>query len=253
MEKTIRLTENELSKIVKTLLKEDISTLPFETISDNFPDNLDGTDFFSKVIPKIYEKAPDKFVNACASRLSLALNNAGYKPSPVAFRTQFDYTADGQNFKPVTYPKGSSLVTSAVYMRDYLKSQFGKPTILMPNDDAQKVMDAIDGTKGMFVITNVPGWGASGHADIYRGGDGSDCGNNCHFGEGGTLHFWGMKSQIQVNAFKCGWNSDVEGYKLSNWTCYDDPSKGSPAKNAKKCGYGDDVKAYRLSKWKCKN
>ena len=57
MKKFEKLTENDISKIVKTLLKEDLSTLPFETISNNFPDNLDGTDFFSKVIPKIYEKS----------------------------------------------------------------------------------------------------------------------------------------------------------------------------------------------------
>jgi hypothetical protein len=246
MKKFERLSENDISKIVKTLLKEDLSTLPFETISNNFPDNLDGTDFFSKVIPKIYEKSPDRFVNACASRLSLALNNAGYTPSPVAFKTQNDYSVDGKN-----YPKGSSLITSAIVMKDYLTKNFGKP-LIVPNDDSQKVAEAINGVKGMFVITKVPGWGASGHADIYRGGDGSDCGNNCHFGEGGTLYFWGMKSQLQVNAFKCGWNNDVEGYKKSNWTCYDDPLKSSPAKNAKKCGYGDDVKAYRLSGYKCK-
>ena len=58
-------------------------------------------------------------------------------------------------------------------------------------------------------------------------------------------------SRSIINKIKI--NNDVEGYKKSNWTCYDDPLKSSPAKNAKKCGYGDDVKAYRLSGYKCKN
>lgn len=252
--KRFKLNENDITRIVKQVLNEGIS-IPFETISDNFPDNLQGPDFFSTIIPEIYQQAPNEFVNACATRMSFALNNAGYKPTPIAFNTLSDYSgAVGKGGKQLTLKKGSPLITSAVQMKTYLRSTFGKPTFEMSNDDKQKVLDALGDSKGVFVLTNVPGWRASGHAEIYRGN--GECGNLCHFGEGGTLTFWGMKTQAQLNAVKCGWGNDVEGYKNSNWRCYDvemTQGKSYPAKNAKKCGYGDDVKAYRKSGWKCKN
>ena len=249
MKKIIRLTERDLSRIVKRVLNESVN-IPFESISDNFPDFLEGPDFFSKVIPKVYEQDPNGFVNACATRMSFALNNAGYSPSPIAFNTQEEYTSNvGKGGKTVTLKKGSPLVTSAAQMKTYLTTTFGQPTLTMSNQDEQKVIEALGDLKGIFVLTGVPGWRASGHAEIYRGNN--ECGNSCHFGAGGTISFWGMKTQLQLNAKKCGWGNDTEGYEKSNWKCLDDPNAKTPEKNAKKCGWGDDVKGYRKSKWQC--
>lgn len=252
MKKIIRLTENNLSRIVKRVLNESVN-IPFDTISNNFPDTLTGPDFFSKVIPKIYEQNPNAFYNACATRMSVALSNAGYSLSPIAFNTLSDYSGNvGKGGGQITVKKGTPLITSAAQMDKYLKRTFGPPTLTMSNEDGQKVIESLGDKKGIFVLIGVPGWSASGHAEIYRGNN--ECGTSCHFGEGGTLNFWGVKTQVELNAKNCGWGDDVEGYKNSNWRCYDvemTQGKSYPAKNAKKCGWGDDVKGYRKSKWQC--
>ena len=256
MKNIITLNESDITRIVKrvisenqkVLLKESNVPFSFDTLDSGFAD-LDGSTFFSKVIPKIYQEDPPKFVNACASRLSLALNKAGVTDlNPVAFNTLYDYTHNEGKGAGNTYSKGTPLITSALQMKNFLTKKYGNGEDF-ENDGT--ITDKLKGRKGMFVITEVPGWRASGHADIHDGK--GNCGNYCHFGEGGKLRFWELDSQVNINAKKCGWGNDIEGYKLSNWKCNDDPTKPSPAKNAKKCGYGDDVKSYRLNGWKCKN
>ena len=49
----------------------------------------------------------------------------------------------------------------------------------------------LKGKKAIFVLTGVPGWRATGHADIADLSSGQPiCGHSCYFGAGGTIRAW---------------------------------------------------------------
>lgn len=207
MKKVIIITESNLKNLVNNILNESTS-IPFNSILSNFPDSLHGPDFFSKVLPKEYEEDSSKFFNACATRLSFALNNSGIKPNPIAFRTQADYSDSvGPNGKQLTLKKGSPLITSAVDMKKFLETTFGKPTKTIKNDNKENVLKELGNMKGIFAITNVPNWTASGHVDVYRGN--GMCGNKCNFGRGGILYFWGPVFRQHVKPYYDDYKKNV--------------------------------------------
>lgn len=231
MKKTIKLTESDLSNIIRKVLRESetkkqylseeppktgtpvpltvpltvplkkpqnvVTSINFNNLWNNFPKNSKVSEIFPIIFPKEYEKYPESFGNACATRLSLALNKLGIKPTE-QFKTQQVLEYDG-----VSYPKGLPITTMAKDTPEYLKNKFGQPSF--KGENTQENIDKyLRGKNGIFTITNVPGWSASGHADIFFdenvnsllsniSGYNSprfNCGHSCHFGEGGTIQVW---------------------------------------------------------------
>jgi hypothetical protein len=181
-----KLREQDISRIVnkvlnKPLITEGVTGLDFSSLWNNFPKNSSAYEIFPNIIPKVFNSSPDSFQNACATRLSLALNNIGKRPY-AHFITEKDWTYDG-----VLYPKGKPITTAAKNTPPYLTGLFGRPTYTFENTQ-ENIQKYITGKDVVFVITNVPGWSASGHVDIHRK-DGK-CGQACHFDEGGTMQAW---------------------------------------------------------------
>ena len=176
--------------------------------------------------------------------MSLALVKSGYGV-PGQYKTEVEYNG---------VPAKTSFNPSSQAMIGILGKKFGTKK----TDGYQKIPmtgngapEEIIGKKGVYVITT-DAWGesAAGHTDVWNG---SESKGGDHWDVTGTLHFWGAPTQLETNTINCGWGNDSEGYKISNFKCYDDPLvTETPAKNAKKCGYGSDVKSYRESGWKCK-
>ena len=161
-----------------------ITSFKFNNLWQNFPKNSSANQIFPVIFPTPYKQFPDSFSNACATRLSLALNNLGVKP-PLQFKTENPFTWQG-----VTYGKGLPITVRAKDTPTYLKNKFGKPSFVGENT-MDNVNQHLKGKKGIFTITNVPGWTATGHADIFfNDSNGFTCGHGCHFGAGGTLQAW---------------------------------------------------------------
>jgi hypothetical protein len=161
-----------------------ITSISFDDLWNNFPKNSTPYDIFPIIFPNEYQKSPGSFMNACATRLSLALNKVGVKPT-LQFKTQQDLKYDG-----ITYPKGIPITTSAIKTPPYLTSNFGEPSFVGENT-MENINKYLKGQKGIFTITGVPGWRASGHADIFINDNGEfKCGASCNFGSGGTIQAW---------------------------------------------------------------
>jgi LysM repeat protein len=161
-----------------------IKSISYDNLYNNFPKNSSAKDIFPVIFPKEYKERPHEFQNACATRLSLALNKVGVKPDS-KFKTQQPLVYNG-----IKYDKGLPITASAVQTPPYLKRALGPPSFSGANK-----MDVLEknlkGKKGIFVITKVPGWEASGHADIFSAESGNfKCGYSCHFGQGGIIQAW---------------------------------------------------------------
>lgn len=186
-----RINEHDIDRLIDKVLhnptiNESVTKISFDSLWNNFPKDSSAYDIFPGIMPRTYSAAPNEFGNACATRLSLAMNNVGVSPDS-HFRTEKDWTYDG-----VLYPKNKPITASAARTPSYLRRSFGAPTYTFENTD-QNVEKFLSGKDAFFVITNVPGWRASGHADIVRKervGPLFKCGQACHFGEGGTIQAW---------------------------------------------------------------
>ena len=251
MKKYSKINENDVRRLIKQILTEGISNDVVDVIYNAHPGSLGGSELFPLIIPKQYkategteQKPRTWWLNTCATKMSLALIKSGYGV-PGQYKTEVEYNG---------VPAKTSFNPSSQAMIGILGKKFGTKK----TDGYQKIPmtgngapEEIIGKKGVYVITT-DAWGesAAGHTDVWNG---SESKGGDHWDVTGTLHFWGAPTQLETNTINCGWGNDSEGYKISNFKCYDDPLvTETPAKNAKKCGYGSDVKSYRESGWKCK-
>ena len=251
MKKYSKINENDVRRLIKQILTEGISNDVVDVIYNAHPGSLGGSELFPLIIPKQYkategteQKPRTWWLNTCATKMSLALVKSGYGV-PGQYKTEVEYNG---------VPAKTSFNPSSQAMIGILGKKFGTKK----TDGYQKIPmtgngapEEIIGKKGVYVITT-DAWGesAAGHTDVWNG---SESKGGDHWDVTGTLHFWGAPTQLETNTINCGWGNDSEGYKISNFKCYDDPLvTETPAKNAKKCGYGSDVKSYRESGWKCK-
>ena len=259
MKKYSKINENDVRRLIKQILTEGkqiltegISNDVVDKIFNAHPGKIYPSDLFPLIIPKQYkategtEQKPRKWwQNACATKMSLALIKSGYSV-PSQYKTEVAY--DGVPAKTFFNPSSQAMI--GILGKKFgtkAKDGYQKITLTGSNTPPEEII----GKKGVYVITT-DAWGesAAGHTDVW---DGSESKGGDHWEVTGTLHFWGAPTQLETNTKNCGWGNDSEGYKISNWKCYDDPLlTETPAKNAKKCGYGSDVKSYRESGWKCK-
>jgi len=242
MKKYSKINENDIRRLVKQILTEGISNDVSDVIYNAHPGPLGGPELFPLIIPKQYEategteqKPRTWWLNTCATKMSLALLKSGYSV-PGQYKTEVEYNG---------IPAKSFFNPSSQAMIGILGKKFGTKK----TDGYQKIPmtgngtpEEIIGRKGVYVITT-DAWGSSaaGHTDVWNG---SESKGGDHWDVTGTLHFWGAPTQLETNTINCGWGNDSEGYKISNFKCYDDPLlTETPAKNAKKCRYGGDVKS----------
>ena len=251
MKKYSKINENDVRRLIKQILTEGISNDVVDVIYNAHPGSLGGSELFPLIIPKQYkategteQKPRTWWLNTCATKMSLALVKSGYGV-PGQYKTEVEY--NGVPAKSYFNPSSQAMI-GILGKKFGTKKTDGYQKIPMTGNGAP---EEIIGKKGVYVITT-DAWGesAAGHTDVWNG---SESKGGDHWDVTGTLHFWGAPTQLETNTINCGWGNDSEGYKISNFKCYDDPLvTETPSKNAKKCGYGSDVKSYRESGWKCK-
>ena len=233
----------KITRIIKRIINEEIDSNTISTIFSNHPGSDTVPVFYGKIIPIQYPAGVKKgwWANSCAAKMSMAMNKTGFPPGG-EYYTDVDWNG---------VKKGTAFNPSSQAFKKIFRKYFGEPSITFTTESGQypegTITPQVKGKPGVFVFsTNA--WGdAAGHVDAFDGKKSK--GGHEYWGIQGTWEFW---SQVRMNAKNCGWGDDEDGYEKSNWICYDDPTKSSPAKNAKKCGWGKDVKGYRESGWKCK-
>lgn len=238
---------NLIKKLLRSLITEGISNSAL--IFSAHPGNVPATDFFPKIIPnqykRTYEPGGKWWQNSCASKMSIAMAISGM-PVTGQYKTEVEYKG---------LPAGTPFNPSSKAFKDIFTAKFGQPTITFKTGNVgfYEIPNEIKGRKGVFVLLTNAWTDAAGHVDAFDGKKSAS--GHEYWDQEGTCYFWGEPTDLEVNASKCGWGNDTEGYKLSGWRCYDVEllaKKSCPILNARKCGYGDDVKSYRLSGWKCK-
>jgi hypothetical protein len=156
-----QVTEYFIHKISKKkIIKESLSSVnPWPLVKTyKYYNNLGSHGTFEKVFaPEIAaNKEPfSKFENGCATKVSLALNAAGYKVKP-AFRTT---SATDLN------PKGTPVQTSATS----LKNQLGKPDLhITGKKTEEELLNEIgEGKTGVIICSPCGFSSATGHATIW--------------------------------------------------------------------------------------
>ena len=133
--------------------------------------------------------SPRQYANACAARVSLALNKAGINIPDIPGQTQKG--ADGKNY-----------FIKAKHLYSFLRKTFGPPDakyeITDPNTSISKFQNDILLKKGIYIMIPVDdtptGFNATGHASLWLG---IDCmsNHNYMYGKGGVkrLVFWELK------------------------------------------------------------
>ena len=232
MKKIVKLTEYELKKVLKKIISE---SLLLESPADSINrGKLESTytkyfnmgkddpmpiwrELFPKEMALVEEGKGNPpftgFYNTCATKVSLALIDAGV-------------TLD-QNFIIQGGPfKGKGLNTSAVGLKNELLRKWGKPDVKIDKvTSLEEVQQKIGpGRSGVFICTPCGfGEGATGHATIWswwkNGLKGGPLDGTTYPEEnGGTIYFWGAGGTNEEVATKCGYNSWDE-YKKTNYKC----------------------------------
>lgn len=128
-----------------------------------------------------------KYQNACAIRISRALNYAG-QLVPVFYNDQGQQKSEKGN-------DTKNYILSAEAMLAYMLKAYPPPTYSYNGNNLTSVYNDIKGKNGIYIIIpNVRSeLGASGHADIFYT---NDClVGGCHLGlpSGGSVYFWELK------------------------------------------------------------
>ncbi|EGZ45371.1 T6SS effector amidase Tae4 family protein [Neisseria wadsworthii] len=141
--------------------------------------DLPAAQVFASVFGSGYDTRT--FANACATRLSLGLLNAGIQP-----RKEFPIK-EGKF-------KGKSVTTSAVNMVNWLKSYFGTPDVTVENPlNKEAVETKIGNRKGIYAMLpkSNAAFGASGHVTLWH--NRNAVGNNHYTEYARIIYFWELK------------------------------------------------------------
>jgi hypothetical protein len=142
------------------------NSLPtYQKMYDNYPKDENGDDLKAKKVYelvggdvlKLFNTFPEDYQNACALRVSYALNKSGVNIPKGKTTVKGE---DGKNY-----------YLSAAELNKWLFSYFGKPDLEL----SKNFKENLNGNKGIYVmIPNYPGdqgFGASGHATLFTGTD----------------------------------------------------------------------------------
>jgi hypothetical protein len=156
----------------------------FSAVENKYPKDMFGMDTPADAVAKdiggqvkeLFEK--NNYSNACALRLSKALNYAGISIPHIP-----NVTFEGDDKK--------YYFLAAEKMLHWMESRFGKPDIIIKGSSEG---EKLKGNKGLyFMLPLTPnGFGASGHATIY---DGSTC-------PGGDIHCYYNNPAISGGVYR---------------------------------------------------
>jgi hypothetical protein len=166
------------------------NSLPtYQKMYDNYPKDENGDDLKAKKVYKLvggdvydlHKKDPEKYANACALRVSIALIKSGIK-IPKSKET-------------VTGADGNNYYLSAIALKKWLITYFKDSPPLEISDDFD---NQLQGNRGIYImIPNYPGligFGASGHATLFTG---TDCiSSNCYLNARGgvsRVYLWRLR------------------------------------------------------------
>jgi hypothetical protein len=147
----------------------------YAELDAHYPKDTDGNDMYGPDVYKmvggeVYDLQQENgYANACALRVSVALNGAGAEIPDVAGTFK---GADGKNY-----------FLSAGKLEAYMTSIYGTPSVYTSDFSNQ-----LQGKTGIYIMRpNYPGqFGASGHATLFNG---NDCvGGHCYFNATGGTH-----------------------------------------------------------------
>lgn len=135
----------------------------WSSLNTNFP-NKPAKDVFTEIGGKVklnYDIGV--FTNACATRISRALNLSGETHRIPYFKTK---NSVGEDVVQVSSGgKKNWYIFRVKAMIEYLTQSYGSPSISLPSDYKK----LLSGKKGV-IIFEVSGWAdASGHADLWNG------------------------------------------------------------------------------------
>lgn len=156
----------------------------WEVLQNNYP-NLEAERVFKNIGGKVeYNYDIGVFSNACATRVSRALNGASGVHLIKFFK---DIGPTGKMEAQVSSGKNGLWHIFRVKMLvKYLKSKYGNPEELLPSEYKFKLKDR----KGIIVF-EVSGWDdATGHADLW---DGNKCLWKGYGGLANKVLFWEAK------------------------------------------------------------
>jgi hypothetical protein len=211
MKKIVRLTESDLTRIVKRVIIEGEKKLLLGsnkgsvdkgrlTATYKYYNNLGSEGTFNEIFKneRTQKKQPFvDFVNGCATKVSLALANAGQTVSP-AFRT-----TSGKSPKP-----GTPIQTSAASLKDELTRKWGVADVTHKGNITEKDLQKKfgKGNTGILICSPCGFGGASGHATIwskYFGTDkeGGPMDNTTYHlnNPSAEIHIWRVGSDESVN------------------------------------------------------
>ncbi|GEM_PF-1792248 len=173
-------------------------TLPtFSSVNQNFPRDpnnpvygMPSSQVYQLVGGNMYTQninGNPNYQNACAIRVSRALNYAG-QSVPVFFN-------DSRQQKSEKGSDNKNYILTAEAMLAYMLKAYPSPTYSYTGNDLISVYNEIKGKNGIYIIIpNIRSeLGASGHADIFYT---NDClVGGCHLGlpSGGSVYFWELK------------------------------------------------------------
>ena len=144
-------------------------------------DDMSTEDIFKMVLGDNYDKS--MFTNACATRVSIALNKAG-----IDVRKDF--------IIQVGDLKGKGFIASALSLRKWLTSQFGTADEIIKNPkNFNQVSKEIDGRQGIYIMhpkaEAFSNSSISGHATLWVGGAINNAiGNHNHINQAKSIYFW---------------------------------------------------------------
>ena len=115
---------------------------------------------------KLFLENPNGYANACALRLSRAMNYGGM---PIK-STEKGYHVKGGD--------GKNYLLRVRDMINFVKTNFGEPDLILKPKMKENVSVQLKNKKGV-IIFKVQGWeGATGHVTLW---DGMLCGDHCYF------------------------------------------------------------------------
>ncbi|GLQ71506.1 type VI secretion system amidase effector protein Tae4 [Vibrio penaeicida] len=153
----------------------------WETLNRNFP-NLPAATVFTQIGGKValnYEIGV--FKNACATRISKALNGSGGRHKIPYYKA---VGPNGRMEAQVSSGKNKNWhIFRVKILIKYLTEKYGSPSTYIPSEYKKE----ISGKKGI-IIFEVNGWDdATGHADLW---DGEDCVYASYDSSAHRILFW---------------------------------------------------------------
>jgi hypothetical protein len=232
MKKVIRLTESDLSFLVTKIIKESLilessaESLNRSTLEQTYRkyDDMGSQSTFNELFKSKIDRGIIPYTlmkNGCATKVSLALNSAGFTidpPSPSNAGTTFKVT-DGDK-------KGQSVNVNAAKLKNELIKKWGQPDVQINGvQSLEQVQKKIGrGRSGVYMCAPCGfGSSASGHATIWswwkNGNKGGPLDNTTYPEDnGGNIYFWQVGGNNEETAKQCGYRN-WEDYKKSNFKC----------------------------------